>query len=188
MKSGYCTLMWSGRDCGASKMKHHQPHQRPVFIQRKWCCVYGRIGRVCLLWAPSGKPKHKFQQVLFLIRSTESSTWRKASIISQQKTHCLPSGQCKTSCSFDDQAKTVKLGWEVLIHPLYSPDTGPSDVHLFLSLQNSLNGKHFNFLENCKRHLKCTLLKKKKLWEDGILKLSEKWQNVVEQNGEYIVQ
>ena len=84
--------------------------------------------------------------------------------------------------------KLSQLGWEVLIHPLYSPDTGPSDIHLFLSLQNSLNGKHFNFLEDCKRHLKCTLLKKKKLWEDGVLKLAEKWKNVVEQNGEYIVQ
>ena len=45
MKSGYCTIMWNGRDHGASEMNHHQPHQRQVFIQRKWCCVYGGIGR-----------------------------------------------------------------------------------------------------------------------------------------------
>ena len=32
----------------------------------------------------------------------------------------------KTSCFFDDLAKTVWLGWEVLIHPLYSPDIVPS--------------------------------------------------------------
>ena len=32
------------------------------------------------------------------------------------------------------------------------------------------------------------LLKKdKKFWEDGTLKLSEKWQKVMEQNGEYVV-
>ena len=30
--------------------------------------------------------------------------------------------------------------------------------------------------------------KDKKFWEDGIMKLPEKWQKVVEQNGEYIVQ
>ena len=36
MKNGYYTIMWNGRDCGTSKMNHHQPHQRAVFIQRRW--------------------------------------------------------------------------------------------------------------------------------------------------------
>ena len=49
--------------------------------------------------------------------------------------------------------KQLQLGWEVLIHPLYSPGIAPSDFHLFRSLQNSLNGKNFNSLEDCKRHL-----------------------------------
>ena len=37
--------------------------------------------------------------------------------------------------------KLLQLGWEVLIHLLYSPDIAPSDFHLFRSLQNSLNGR-----------------------------------------------
>ena len=49
--------------------------------------------------------------------------------------------------------KLFQLGWEVLIHPLYSPDIAPSDFHLFRSLQNSLNGKNFSSLGDCKRHL-----------------------------------
>ena len=44
-KSGHCTKMWYRRDHGASEMNHCQPHQRPVFIQRRWCCVRGGIGR-----------------------------------------------------------------------------------------------------------------------------------------------
>ena len=40
MKIGCCTVMWNRRDCGASEINHHQPHQRPVFSQRV-CCVYG---------------------------------------------------------------------------------------------------------------------------------------------------
>ena len=58
--------------------------------------------------------------------------------------------------------KLLQLGWEVLIHPLYSSNIAPSDFHLLRSLQNSLNGKNFNSLEDCKRHLGCksSLLKK----------------------------
>ena len=41
--------------------------------------------------------------------------------------------------------KLLQLGWEVLIHPLYSSDIAPSDFHLFRSLQSSLNGKKFQF-------------------------------------------
>ena len=85
--------------------------------------------------------------------------------------------------------KLFQLGWEVLIHPLYSPDIASLDFHLFQSSQNTLNGKNFNSLEDCKRHLEQFFSQKdKKFWEDGIMKLPEKWQKVVEQKGEYIVQ
>ena len=44
--------------------------------------------------------------------------------------------------------------------------------------------KNFNSLENCKRHLEQFFAQKdEKFWEDGIMKLREKWQK-----GEYIVQ
>ena len=49
--------------------------------------------------------------------------------------------------------KSLQLGWAVLIHPPYSPDTAPSDCSLFQSSQNSLNAEYFNSLEDCKRNL-----------------------------------
>ena len=85
--------------------------------------------------------------------------------------------------------KLLQLGWEVLIHLPYSPDIAHLDLHLFWSLQNSLNGKNFNSLEDCKRHLEQSFAQKdKKFGEDGIMKFPEKWQKVVEQNSKYVVQ
>ena len=96
--------------------------------------------------------------------------------ISEQKIHNLLSGWCKTACFFDDQEEVLNLGWEVLIHPWYSPDIAPSDFYLFQSLQNSLNEKNFSSIFS----------KDKKFWEDGIMQLPKKWQRVVEQNGKYM--
>ena len=91
--------------------------------------------------------------------------------------------------SVTTRQKLSQLGWEFLIHLPYSPDIAPLDLHLLRSLQNSLNGRNFNSLEDCKRHLEQFFAQKdKKFWEDGIMKLPEKWQKVVEHKGEYVVQ
>ena len=95
----------------------------------------------------------------------------------------------RSHVSLITRQKLLQLGWEVMIHPLYLPNIAPSDIHLFRSLQNSFNGKNFNSLEDCKRHLEQFFVQKdKKFWEDGIMKLPKKWQKVVAQKGEYIVQ
>ncbi|GFY05251.1 mariner Mos1 transposase [Trichonephila clavipes] len=49
-------------------------------------------------------------------------------------------------------AKVVKtyletLKWEVLLHPLYSPDLAPSDYHLFRSMAHGLADQHFRSYE-----------------------------------------
>ena len=51
----------------------------------------------------------------------------------------------RQNVSLMTRQKLLELGWEVLIHPPYSPGSAPSDFHLFWSLQNSLNGKKFQF-------------------------------------------
>ena len=62
-------------------------------------------------------------------------------------------------------------------------------ISIYFSLYKILNGKNFNSLEDCKRYLERFFAQKdKKFWEDGIMKLREIWQKVVEQNGEYAVQ
>ena len=55
--------------------------------------------------------------------------------------------------SLKTRQKLLKLGWEVQIHSSHSSDIVPLNFHLFPSLQNSLNGKCFNSLQDCKKHL-----------------------------------
>ena len=49
--------------------------------------------------------------------------------------------------------KLLRLGWEVILYPLYSPDLASSDFYLFRSSQNSLNRKTLNDDEAVKSHL-----------------------------------
>ena len=152
-------------------MSRHQPHQRPVFIQRRWSCVYGGIGREFSITSSFWKTK-QIQRVLLPIRPTESSTQQKASRISQQKTH-IHQDNARSRVSVTPRQKLLQFDWKVLIHLPYTPDTALLGVHLFQSLE--INGKTFNSLEDCIRHLEQLFAQKDtKFWEDGFMKLPEK--------------
>ncbi|ETN70743.1 transposase [Necator americanus] len=43
--------------------------------------------------------------------------------------------------SLATRRKLLELGWELMLHPPYSPDLAPSDHHLLRSVQNNLNAK-----------------------------------------------
>ena len=47
----------------------------------------------------------------------------------------------RSHVSLTTRQKLSQLVWEGLIHSSHSSDTAPMDLHLFWSLQNSLNGK-----------------------------------------------
>ena len=84
--------------------------------------------------------------------------------------------------------KLLKLGWQVMLHPPYSPDLRPSSYYLFRSLQNSLNGKTFNDDEAVKSHLVQSFADKdQKFHDQGIMNSPQRWQKVIEQNGKYII-
>ncbi|GFW85684.1 putative DD34D transposase [Trichonephila clavipes] len=47
----------------------------------------------------------------------------------------------RSHTSVETRQKLRELGWEVLMHPPYSPDPALSDYHLFLALQNFWSDK-----------------------------------------------
>ena len=75
-----------------------------------------------------------------------------------------------------------------MLHPPYSPDLAPSDYYLSRSQQNPLNGKTFNDDETVKFHLVQFFADEdQKFYERGIIKLPERWQKAIKQNGKYII-
>lgn len=84
--------------------------------------------------------------------------------------------------------KLLELGWDILPHPAYSPDLAPSDYYLFQSLQNFLDGKTFTSNEEVKTHLDQFFASKdQKFYERGIMLLPERWQKVLDHNGQYVL-
>ncbi|GFV92365.1 mariner Mos1 transposase [Trichonephila clavipes] len=85
------------------------------------------------------------------------------------------------------QQKLNALGWDVFGHPPYSPDIAPSDYYLFRSLENYLMGKISSLLKVFLRQLLTFNAKNESFYKTGIHRLPERWQQVVTNNGAYII-
>ena len=84
--------------------------------------------------------------------------------------------------------KLLELGWEVMPHPPYSPDLALSDYYLFRSLQNHFNGKKFVSNKAVKNELiQFFTSKNQTFYESGIVKLTERWQKIINQSSQYII-
>ena len=86
------------------------------------------------------------------------------------------------------KAVLQELKWEVLQHPAYSPDLAPTDYHLFRSLSNQMSGVTFNNEEDLENWLNNFFESRPAdFWQRGIDKLVERWEEVVGNSGEYII-
>lgn len=84
--------------------------------------------------------------------------------------------------------KIAHLNFEVLNHPPYSPDLAPSDFYLFRSLEHTLRGKKFNNVKEVENFLNSYFSSKtSNFFKRGIEKLPERWQTVLNNNGDYIL-
>ena len=101
MKSGYCTIMWNGRESGARETKAGL-HPKKVML--------------CIWWDWKGVLYYELlpeDQTINSNKYCSQLDQLKASIDEKhpelviRKTHNLPSEHHKTACFFDDQAKTV---------------------------------------------------------------------------------
>lgn len=86
------------------------------------------------------------------------------------------------------QEKIRQLDWEVLPHPPYSPDIAPSDFHLFRSMEHSLKNLNFKNADDVRTRLESYFSSKDtEFYGRGIETLPTRWQKVLDNDGNYII-
>jgi histone-lysine N-methyltransferase SETMAR len=79
-----------------------------------------------------------------------------------------------------------KYGWQLLPHPLYSPDMSPPAFDLFAKLKKPLRGKRFRSLEEVSKEVTRVIRRfKNKGVLTGIQDLPIRWTSVIKHNGDY---
>ena len=183
MKSGDCAIKWDGRDPGANEINHHWPeaglHPKKVtYVRWDWKGVlyYKLFPEKQMI----NSPKYCSQLDDWKQHST------KASWMSRQKTYHLLSGPHKAAAFSDDCAARLRSSIHLVHQTLHLQMSFPSGLYDILLMETiSVPWK------TVKGTWSSSLLKKIKcedLWEDRSEKLPEKWQDVTEQNSEYMVQ
>ena len=86
------------------------------------------------------------------------------------------------------KAAILDLGWEILVHPTYSPDLAASDFHLLRSLSNQMRGVTFKNDEDFKSWLDNYFASSKgDFWRNGFDNLVKRWEEVLKNCGDHIV-
>lgn len=158
-------------------------HQMKIMISVWWDCK----GVVYFEFLPRNRTINSIVYCRQLDSLNEAIIQKRPELVDPKRV-VLHHDNAKPHTSLMTREKISQLGWEVLPHPSYSPDLAPSDFHLFLSLQNSMRAMRFNSDEDLKQHIVQFFANKdKSFYERGILKLTERWKKVIEQNGAYII-
>ena len=136
--------MWDRRDHGSSEVNHHQPHQKLIFIQRRWCVQCSWKGVLYYELLPENQTTnfHKSCSKIDQLKAGLDENFlelvnRKCIIFQQDKARLYISLLIRQSL--------LQLGWEILIHQLYSLDIISFGVYLSCLFKISLNGKKIQF-------------------------------------------
>jgi len=85
------------------------------------------------------------------------------------------------------KVKLVKLGYELLPHPQYSPDLAPCDFFLFPNLKMSLAGQKFASNEVVVAATEAYFADLEKTYfSDRLKKLEHRWVKFIELKGDYV--
>ena len=174
---------WSKKDEALERQAKADIHQKKVLLSIWWDWK----GPVYYELLPKNKTINSEIYCEQLQRLSDSIQQKRPELVNR-KGVVFHHDNARPHISLITRQKLLDLRWDVLPHPSYSPDLAPSDFHLFRSLQNSLNGIAFSNEGLIKEHLERFFAEKNAdFYLRGIMKLPQRWQKVIDQNGEYII-
>ncbi|XP_017795708.1 PREDICTED: histone-lysine N-methyltransferase SETMAR-like [Habropoda laboriosa] len=174
---------WSRKDEPAQSVSKANIHQKKVMLSVWWDVK----GIVFFELLPDNTTINSEVYCHQLDKLNDSLKEKRPELINR-KGVVFHQDNARPHTSLVTRQKLLQLEWDVLQHPPYSPDLAPSDYYLFRSLQNFLDGKTFTSNEDVKNHLNQFFASKdQNFYERGIMLLPERWQKVLDQNGQYII-
>lgn len=152
---------------------------------------------LCIWWNIRGpihyellKPNEKLNSEKYCqqLDNLKTAVQKKRPAMFNRKEIILHHDNARPHSALGTRKKISKLGWEILTHPPCSPDLAPSDYHLFLSLQNFLKGKKLKNEEDIKKELfQFFDSNDATFFKNGTYELPLPWQEVINNNGNYII-
>ncbi|GFV02385.1 mariner Mos1 transposase [Trichonephila clavipes] len=158
-------------------------HQRKVLL----CLWWDRKGQVYYELLKQGKTINAdlYRNQLDKLNAAIKEKWP---ALASRKGILFHHDNARPHTAMVTQQKLNALGWEVLRHPPYSPDIAPSDYYLFRSPQNYQTEKKFKSFESVSMAVADYFNSKdENFYKIGVYMLPERWQQVVTNNGAYII-
>ena len=185
MKNGSLTTTWSanGRDRKAVRLP-----VKPGLTARKvlLCVWWDWQGIIHYELLPYGQTLNSDMYCQQLDRLNAALMQKRPSLINRGRI-VFHQDNARPHTSLVTRQKLREIGWEVLLHPPYSPDLAPSDYHLFLSMANELGSRKLATRESCENWLSEFFDNREaSFYKRGIMKLASRWELVIEQNGAYL--
>ena len=100
---------------------------------------------------------------------------------------CLLHDNARPYSAHVTTALLEKFKWDILDHPPYSPDLGPSDFHLFIHLKKHLTGQKFDDDDEVQEEVMTRFkVQAADFYDLGIQKLVPRLNKCLENAGEYV--
>lgn len=158
--------------------------------------IHGKKLMLCIWWDQLGvvyyellKPNETITGALYrtqLMRLSRVLKEKRAHYYSRHDKVILLHDNARPRVAAPVKTYLETLNWEVLPHPLYSPDIAPSDYYLFRSMAHGLSEQHFTSYEDTKNWVDLWIASKDEaFFRRGIRMLPERWEKVVASDGQY---
>ncbi|CAK9818783.1 Histone-lysine N-methyltransferase SETMAR [Anthophora plagiata] len=174
---------WSSRDKCPSTVARPGLHPKKVLLSIWWDWK----GILYYELLPEGQTINSEKYCTQLEKLKEAIITKRPEVVNRRGV-VFHHDNARPHVSLAVRTKLLEFDWDVLPHPPYSPDLAPSDYYLFLSLKNFLRNRKFKSVNEVKNGLEEYFKNKpREFWKNGIMRLPERWQKVVEEKGSYII-